>query len=75
MVAYYLYYKLKKWVCKRSMGAVGVIAPMVFEKIHIDAQHLGAAGCAEIWILKQTAHSYFCNFAVPGICIHSFIGM
>ena len=58
-----------------SVGAVGVIAPMVFEKSHIDAQHLGVAGCAEFWILKQTAHSYFCNFAVPGICIHSFIGM
>ena len=57
-----------------SMGAVGVIAPMIFEKSHIDAQHLGAAGCAEIWVLKQTAHSYFCNFSAPGICTHSFIG-
>ena len=48
-----------------SVGAVGVIAPMVFEKSHIDAQHLGAAGCAETWVLKQTAHSYFCNSLRP----------
>ena len=50
-----------------SVGAVGVIATMVFEKSHFDTQHLAAAGCAEIWVLKQTAHSYFCNFAAPGI--------
>ena len=47
------------------MGEVGVIAPMVFEKSHIDAQHLGAAGCAETWVLKQTACSYFYNFRCP----------
>ena len=56
-----------------SVGAVGVIAPMVFEKSHIDAQHLVAAGCAEIWVLKQTAHSCFCNFTTLGICTYSFI--
>ena len=50
-----------------SVGAVGSIAPMVFKKSHIDAQHLVAAGCAEIWVLKQSEHSYFCNFAAPGI--------
>ena len=57
-----------------SVGAVGVIAPMVFEKSHIDAQHLVAAGCAEIWVLKQSEHSYFCNFADPGMRTCSFIG-
>ena len=57
-----------------SVDAVGVTAPMVFEKTHIDAQYFGAAGYAEIWVLKQTAHSYFCKFAAPGICTHTFIG-